>query len=93
MPYLNTEHRVDTTIWLKPWLKIISFGSNFFHLAKVFATTNSEPEVALGCWIFSITILVSNNLDPDQDQAQQFVGPDLGRKCLQRLSADNKIHL
>ena len=30
------------------------------------------------------TISVSNNLDPDQDQ--QNVGPDLGPKCLQRLS-------
>ena len=39
---LNTE-LLDTTFWLKPWLKSISFGSNFFHLAKVLATTNSEP--------------------------------------------------
>ena len=38
---------VDTTFWLKPWLKLISFGYNFFHLAKVLATTNSEPELAL----------------------------------------------
>ena len=37
---------VDTTFWLKPWLKLISFGSNFFHLAKVLATTNSEPKLA-----------------------------------------------
>ena len=36
---LNTEQLVDTTFWLKS----ISFGSNFFHLAKVLATTNSEP--------------------------------------------------
>ena len=28
---------------------------------------------------------VSNSLDPDQ--AQHFVGPDLGLNCLQRLSA------
>ena len=39
---LNTKQLVDT-FWLKPWLKLISFGSNLFHLAKVFATTNSEP--------------------------------------------------
>ena len=39
---LNTKQLVDT-FWLKPWLKLISFGSNFFHLAKVLATTNSEP--------------------------------------------------
>ena len=39
---LNTEHLLDTTFWLKPWLKSISFGFNFFYLAKVLATTNSE---------------------------------------------------
>ena len=38
---LNTKQLVDTTFWLKPWLKLISL--NFFHLAKVLATTNSEP--------------------------------------------------
>ena len=37
---------------------------------------------------FRNTIRVSNSLD--QDQAQCFVGPDLGPNCLQRLSADNK---
>ena len=37
---------VDTTFWLKLWLKLISYGYNFFHLAKVLATTNSEPELA-----------------------------------------------
>ena len=31
---LNTEQLVDTTLWLKSWLKSISFASNFFHLAK-----------------------------------------------------------
>ena len=35
------------------------------------------------------TIRVSNSLD--LDQAQHFVGPDLGPNCLQRLSADDKI--
>ena len=40
---LNTEQLLDTTFWLKPWHKSISFGSIFFHLAKVLATTNSEP--------------------------------------------------
>ena len=37
---------------------------------------------------FTNTIRVSNGLDPDQDQ--QYVGPDPGPNCLQRLSADNK---
>ena len=44
---LNTKRLANTTFWLKPWLKLISFGSNFFHLAKVLATTNSEPGYAL----------------------------------------------
>ena len=38
----NTKQLVDT-FWLKPWLKLILLRSNFFHLAKVLATTNSEP--------------------------------------------------
>ena len=37
---------------------------------------------------FFNTIRVSNSLDPDQ--ARHFVGPDLGPKCLQMLSANNK---
>ena len=53
---LNTEQFLDTTFWLKPWLKSISFGSHFFHLAKVLATTNSEPgkvlaELAIGIYL------------------------------------------
>ena len=39
---LNKKQLVDT-FGQKPWLKLISFGSNFFHLAKVLASTNSEP--------------------------------------------------
>ena len=30
---------------------------------------------------------VSNGFDPDQ--AQRFVGPDLGPNCIQKLSADD----
>ena len=37
---LNTKQLVDTTFWLK----LISFRSNFFHLAKKLATTNSEQK-------------------------------------------------
>ena len=44
---LNTKQLADTAFWLKPWLKLISFVSNFFHLAKVLATTNSETGLAL----------------------------------------------
>ena len=47
VPYLNMEELVDTTIWLKPLQKSISFGSSVFCLAKVLATTNSEPGFAL----------------------------------------------
>ena len=36
---------------------------------------------------FRNTIGVSNNLYPDQ--AQHFVGPDLGPNCLKMLSTDN----
>ena len=43
----NTEQILDTPFWLKPGLKSNAFGSNFFHLAKVLATTNSEPGLAL----------------------------------------------
>ena len=39
---LKTKQLVYTS-WLKPWLKLTSFGLNLFHLAKVLATTNSEP--------------------------------------------------
>ena len=44
---VKNKKTCDTTFWLKPWLKLISFGYTFFHLAKVLATTNSEPELAL----------------------------------------------
>ena len=40
---LKTKQLVDNAFWLRPWLRLISFGYNFFHLAKVLATTNSEP--------------------------------------------------
>ena len=33
----------------------------------------------------------SSSLDPDH--AQRFVGPDLCRNCLQRLSADDTIYI
>ena len=39
---------------------------------------------------FRNTTRVSNGLDPDQDQC--YDSPDLGPNCLQRLSADDKIH-
>ena len=44
------------------------------------------PYFTLQMLNFFNTIRVSKSLDPDQ--AQHFVGPDLGPNCLQRLSAD-----
>ena len=51
-------------------------------------------------WFFSSADFLKNNffkkhlgvnsLNPDQ--ARHFVGPDLAPKCLQRLSADDKIY-
>ena len=35
------------------------------------------------------TYRVSNNLDPDRDR--HSVSPDLGPKCLQRLSAEDQV--
>ena len=60
---LHTKKLVDTIFWLKPWLKLISFGYNFFFLAKVLTTTNSEPELALTfCILYNICILISQYL-------------------------------
>ena len=38
-------------------IMICLFGSNFFHLAKALATTNSEPEIAL-IWIHTVCLFV-----------------------------------
>ena len=38
-------------------------------------------------FFFQKILSVSKSLDPDQ--AQNFAGPDLGPKCLRRLSADD----
>ena len=38
--------------------------------------------------VFLNSIIVSNDLDPDQDR--RGVVPDLALNCLQRLSADDK---
>ena len=62
-----------------------AFG--FSNIAFLFLHTLLLCHILLfGCWIFFNTIQMSKSLDPDQ--AQHFVWPDLGPKCLQRLSAD-----
>ena len=67
---------------------LISFWINFSNIAFI---TPSHfiivPYVTLWMLQFFNAIRVSNNLDPDQ--ARQFVRPDLGPNCLQRLSAVN----
>ena len=52
---LNTKQFVDTNFWLKPWLKLISCGSNYFLLAKVMGTTDSDlgkpwSDLGLNCF-------------------------------------------
>ena len=47
------------------------------------------PYLTLLILDFINTIRVSKGWDPDQ--AQHFVGPDLGPNCLRRLSADDKV--
>ena len=37
--------------------------------------------------MFQKHVSISNSLDTDQDR--QYVGPDMGSNCLQRLSADH----
>ena len=47
----------------------------------------------LTLWMLDIFLIPPECLDSSSlypDQARQFVGPDLGPNCLQRLSADNK---
>ena len=41
-------HTKNLFILLYFLAKTLAFGYNFFHLDKVLATTNSEPELALG---------------------------------------------
>ena len=56
---------------------LLLWSANFFQIFFFFSNS------------FRITIIVSNSLDPDQDQ--QNVGPDPGPNCLQRLSADDNV--
>ena len=69
-------------IWEKVYFDqqyCFSYSFTLFDCA-IFNSLNAD--------FFSITIRVSNSLDPDQ--ARHFVGPDLGPNCLQRLLADDK---
>ena len=41
----------NTAFWLKPWLKLILFGSSFFHLSTVLATIKTLAGWALVTFI------------------------------------------
>ena len=59
---LNTKQLVDTTFWLKSWLKLISFVSNFFHLAKVLAARVGPVSVIYLEDNYSLFGLLNNSL-------------------------------
>ena len=54
----------------------------------IFFRMSNNPNQLFRKYYFGNTIKVSKSLDPDQ--AQHYVGPDLGPDCLQRLSANDK---
>ena len=64
----------DSTYWVI--LHAFLSSADFFFFKSTFPKNS-----------FRNIIRVSNSLDPDQ--AQHFVGPDLGPNCLKNLSADN----
>ena len=80
---LSLEFRVNSAFWviLHAFLLSADFSQNQLFDLKINFLKNSLRN----------SIKVSNSLDPDQ--AQRFVGPDLGPNCLQRLSADNTSRL
>ena len=92
---VNMQYRVSLPIsskicTLAPWIlshifNSLQFGKLFCHLWIFFLKLTFSKKS------FRNTIKVSNSLDPDQ--AQHFVGPDLGPNCSQRLSADDKSPL
>ena len=65
--------------------QLLDFSILLFIIPSYF---NIVTHLSLRMQDFLNTIRVSNSMDPDQ--AQRFVGPDLGPNCLQRLSADDK---
>ena len=66
---------------------------NSMHAGKFFMILLSADFFKINLFSknsFRTAFRVSNGLDPDQDR--HYVGPDLGPKCLQRISADDKSH-
>ena len=58
---------------------------NFYAFCRLLFSPQKSSLFSKIC--FMNTTRVSNSLNPDQ--TGQFVGPDLGPNCLQRLSADD----
>ena len=73
-------------IYISMTLTICMLG-NFF---TIFLSSADFFKVKFSKSPFINITWVSNSLDPDQ--ARHSVGPDLSPNCLQRLSADEKIH-
>ena len=73
---LNTKQLVDTTFWLKPWLKLTSFGSNVFHLSKVLATTVSLVSISFERYRYNrqdCVIKVRSCIKLDFIQVQDYI--------------------
>ena len=62
--------------------KLVIFNP-FLHYLQHMASALSSLYIL---WNY-LNFRVSNSLDPDE--AQHFVGPDLGPNCFQKLSADD----
>ena len=78
--------------WFKSYIsakKCILIGFWIFQYCFYYSSTLYYCAIfySLDAGFFFNTIRVSKSLDPDQ--AWQFVRPDLGPNCLQRLSADS----
>ena len=63
MSYLNTKQLVDANFGrLSPWVKVCSIRPQLLSLAKVLATTNSEPDLpCMSAWAFSAGLFVNMN--------------------------------
>ena len=87
--WLKVQSRwFNNYIFAKKKCILISFWTfyyNFLHTFNIIV-----PHFTLCMLDYFNTIRVSNSLDPDQ--ARHNVRPDLGPKCLQRLSVDNTSH-
>ena len=62
-------------------LCLLGYSACFLSSTEIFFKINFLEKS------FSITVRVSNSIDPDQDL--EFVGPDPGPDCLQRSSPDD----